>query len=86
MLADADATQRHSDLSPGRSSPEEQLDVQKALQIVSEHYGKRKAVFRLLTMPPCQAVQHRLKLPHMLRMSRFAQISRYPTMGILQSL
>ena len=53
MLADVDPTHRHSDRSPGRSSPEEQLNVKKALQIVSEHYGKRKAMFRLLTMHSC---------------------------------
>ncbi|CAK0755235.1 hypothetical protein CVIRNUC_002359 [Coccomyxa viridis] len=56
----ADAAHRHSDRSPSRKSPEEQLNVKKALQIVSEHYGKRKAIFRSLTVHWCQVVQHQL--------------------------
>ena len=63
MLADVDAAHRHSDRSPSRNSPEEQLNVKKALQIVSEHYGKRKATFRFPTMHWCQVVQHQLMLP-----------------------
>ena len=48
MLTGAESEQRdHRGLStpPSNSSPDEQLDIQKALQIVSEHYGKRNAVF-----------------------------------------
>ena len=66
MLADVDAAHRHPDRSPSRNSPEEQLDVKKALQIVSEHYGKRKAIFRFLTVHWCQVAQHSLILPHLI--------------------
>ena len=45
MLTGAESEQRDHRTPPSNSSPDEQLDIQKALQIVSEHYGKRNATF-----------------------------------------
>ena len=45
MLTGAEDAQSDPCTSPSNSTPDEQLDIQKALQIVSEHYGKRNATF-----------------------------------------
>ena len=73
VLAGAGASARAED-SPARSgSPDEQLDIQKALQIVSDHYGIRNATFSLQSgsvitvaallwrlMCLCQAIESKL--------------------------
>lgn len=43
MPTGSEAPKEARQSSPGDDSPDEQLNIQKALQIVSEHYGKRKA-------------------------------------------
>ena len=49
MIAGPDASASAENPSARSGGPDEQLNIEKALQIVSDHYGKRNATFSLLS-------------------------------------